>query len=72
MKRYMGENMKNKLKNLKTMSRGAEWAKNYLNSNKKRAMKVTKNITCSRKGKKFKIIKICDAPPTWKEIEILE
>ena len=51
------------------MARGAEWATNYLTNSRKRAMKVTKKVQCDRKGKKFKMVKICDHPPTWKEVE---
>lgn len=52
------------------MGRGADWAKNYSSGNRSKAMKVTKNLKCKRKGKKFKVIKVSDSPPTWKEVEV--
>ncbi len=52
--------------------RGANWAKNYSSGNRKKSLKATKKVKCNRKGKKFKLIKICDHPPTWKEVEITE
>lgn len=54
------------------MARGADWAKDYLSNHKKKAMLAAKKLKCSRKGKKFKMIKICDNPPTWKEVEVLD
>jgi len=54
------------------MARGATWAKNYSSSNRGKAMKATKKVKCERKGKKFKLIKVSDTPPTWKEVEVEE
>lgn len=58
------------ISNFFNMGRGADWAKNYSSGNRSKAMKVTKNLKCKRKGKKFKVVKICDCPPTWKEVEV--
>jgi hypothetical protein len=37
---------------------------------KHEAEKTLKKVSKSREGKRFKMVKISNTPPTWKEIEI--
>jgi len=51
--------------------RGANWAKDYSKNNKSVSLKALKKVKCDRRGKKFQLIKVCNSPPTWKEVEII-
>lgn len=52
--------------------RGANWAFDFGREQHKKAVKISKEEQKKREGKKFKYIKICDKPPTYKEVEIIE
>lgn len=54
------------------MGRGANWAKDSRNSSRKKALLASKQEMCRKKGRKFKMIKISDHPPTYKEVEVFD
>lgn len=49
---------------------GANWVKTELEESRTKAQRALEKIKQKRKNKKFKLVKVCDHPPTYKEIEI--
>ncbi len=54
------------------MGRGANWVKDSRKNSRKRAMLATKEEKCRKKGRKFIMVKVCDNPKTYKEVEVFE
>lgn len=54
------------------MGRGANWAKDSNKNSRKKALLSSKQEKCRRKGKKFKMVKISNKPPTYKEVEVFD
>lgn len=48
----------------------ANWVKEEKNKVREEALYLKKEVDKWREDKKFKLIKISNNPPTWKEIEI--
>lgn len=53
-------------------AKGAEWISNYGREQHKKAVQVSLKHQKEMSKKKTQLIKICDKPPTYKEVVILE
>lgn len=46
----------------------ANWVKEEKNKFHDEALELKERVDKWREGKQFKLVKICNSPPTWKEV----
>lgn len=52
--------------------RGASWVNDFGREQHRKAVRVAREEKKKREGKKYKLIKVCDKPPTYKEVEVID